>query len=136
VSQAPDRQKFDELLKLLVEQKIISAPQVDIARADAEVTGMPLDEVLIARRWVTEEKLYTLAPWLRQPLGTTASQTPSPDNNSASATPAVRTDLQEKPTKAEAAVQPPEDGKTSSTDFDENLRKYRELMSEILGEAN
>ncbi len=136
MSQAPEKQKFDELLKLLVEQKIISAPQVDIALADAEVTGMPLDEVLLARRWVTEEKLYTLAPWLRQPLGASAGQTPSNENKSASATPAMHTDLQEKPTKAEATVQPPEDGKTSTSDFDENLRKYRELMSEILGEAN
>jgi hypothetical protein len=134
VSQAPDKQKFEELLKLLVEQKIISAPQADIARADVGVTGMSLDEVLVARRWVTEEKLYTLAPWLKQqPVVTPDAQTPAPENTTASTPAAVRTDAQEEATKTHTTSQSAE---TSAGDFDENLRKYRELMSEILGEAN
>jgi hypothetical protein len=109
----PDhKQQYDELLKNLIEQKMISAPQADIARSDAAVTGMALDEVLIARRWVTEEALHTLAPWLKQ-IGV----------------------VQPAPQSQEAFDIDPSQSQ-SSDDFDENLEKYRSLMENILGEAN
>jgi hypothetical protein len=108
------KQQYDELLKTLVEQKLLSSPQAEIAKADAEVTGMAVDEVLIARRWLTEETLHKLAPWLKQ-LSPPGQQTQSPDSGQAEPKPAEL---------------------KSSDDFDENLQKYRALMDGILGEAN
>lgn len=92
----------DDLLNMLVERKIISAGQADVARADMQVSGMPIDEVLIARRWVTEDTLSQVAPWLK-----------------------------EKPAPKEAAAPAAGEGNNS---YQENLKKYRDLMHEILGE--
>jgi hypothetical protein len=108
------KQQYDQLLKTLVEQKLLSSPQADIAKADSEVTGMAIDEVLIARRWLTEETLHKMAPWLKQ-LSSPGQQTPSADSSQAEIKPAEL---------------------KSSDDFDENLQKYRALMDGILGEAN
>ena len=110
---SPEReQKIAELVKKLLDQKLISAPQADIAKADAEVTGMTVDEVLIARRWVQEETLFRLAPWLRG------------------------ADQQQESTAETAAVENRASDWQSSDDFDDNLQKYRDLMEAILGEAD
>lgn len=93
-----------DLLKLLVEQKIISAAQADVALADEQVSGMPIDEVLIARRWVSEDTLSKVAPWLKEPR-----QKPAP-----------------KPAEAHQ--------NKDSGNYQNNLKKYRQLMNEILGE--
>jgi hypothetical protein len=119
-NQTPEQEKFAELLKTLIERKLISAPQAEIALADAEVTGMTIDEVLVARRWVSEETLAQLAPWLK---GKDAPAAPAP---------ASAPNRQMEETKTQA----PNADMHSSDDFEENLRKYRELMDNILGEAN
>ena len=100
-----------ELIKKLLDQKLISAPQAEIAKADAEITGMTVDEVLIARRWVQEEALFRLAPWLR------ASDRPES-------------------TSETHAVENRASDWQSSDDFDDNLQKYRDLMEAILGDAD
>jgi len=56
---------------------------------------MPLDEVLIARRWVNRETLLKHAPWLNE-------ETKEADGDA----------------------------------YKANLQKYRQLMSEILGEKS
>lgn len=55
-----------DLLQLLVEKRLISAAQAQLALADQEVSGMTLSEVLLARSWVDESTLYSLAPWLKK----------------------------------------------------------------------
>lgn len=55
------------LLQILLEQKVLSSAQAQLLLADQEVTGMTLDEVLIARGWVTVEQLDEIAPWRKQP---------------------------------------------------------------------
>ncbi|MBD1865115.1 MULTISPECIES: hypothetical protein [Trichocoleus] len=45
------------LTERLIEAGLISASQRDIALRDQQITGMQLSEVLIARGWITEEKL-------------------------------------------------------------------------------
>ncbi len=90
--------------------------------------------MLLARRWVTEEKLYTAAPWLRQqPIDTSSAPIPAPEIKT---TAAAQTAAADEAAKAQTASQPTDDGKSGTGEFDENLRKYRELISEILGEAN
>ncbi|MBD2095946.1 hypothetical protein H6F90_12385 [Trichocoleus sp. FACHB-591] len=45
------------LMKRLVEAELITASQRDTALRDQQITGMQLSEVLVARGWITEEKL-------------------------------------------------------------------------------
>lgn len=56
------------LLAILLEQKLISPAQAQLLLADQEVTGMTVDEVVLARGWITEEKLDEIAPWRKEPV--------------------------------------------------------------------
>lgn len=56
-----------DLARVLIDQNIISAAQMQLALADKEVTGMTLEEILLARGWITEKTLDSVAPWLRKP---------------------------------------------------------------------
>jgi hypothetical protein len=86
---------------------------------------------LIARRWVTEETLYSLAPWLSQ------VSVPPPDPATVPSKSAAP-DKQAKTAKSQPAADPAPSNEThkSSENFEDNLRTYRELMEEILGDAN
>jgi hypothetical protein len=97
-----------DLLEVLLEQKVISAAQATVARADMEMSGLAAQDVLIARRWVDEDRLISIAPWLKGLL--TA------------------------PAKIESPQQ--EQKHTNSSPYQENLKKYRRLMATILGEGS
>ncbi len=87
-----------DLLNVLVQNKIISASQAQLVRTDIEVTGMLTEDILLARRWVKPETLFQLAPWL----------------------------------KLEKTSHSPRDG--DPREYKENLKRYRQLTNEILGE--
>ncbi len=96
-SEQGDRAR-EELLRVLLENKVISEAQAHLVKQDEEATGMTCEEILLARRWVTEKKLIELAPWLKQ------------EHNSG-------------------------DGVKFSS-YEENLKRYRKLLAEILGESS
>jgi hypothetical protein len=121
------KEKYVQLIERLLQQKLISPPQVEIANADVEVTGMSLDEVLLARRWVTEETLHQVAPWLKQ--------VPIPRSQPIESLPPTKLDGKQSNNLVTASGEFPLHT-NGSDDFDENLRKYRVLMEKILGEAN
>jgi len=54
------------LAQLLIENKLISEAQADLAVGDQEITGMSFDEVLLLRGWIDKPTLYKLAPWLNE----------------------------------------------------------------------
>ncbi len=57
-----------DLVEILIGKQVISSAQAQLARADQEVTGMTMDEVLLARGWVSQSQLEEFAPWLaKQP---------------------------------------------------------------------
>ncbi len=56
---APLQQDF---LQLLVDKEIISAAQAAVARGDMERTALSPQEVLLIRKWVSEEVLSALTP--------------------------------------------------------------------------
>lgn len=93
-SSPTDKQR--DLLKILLDNKLISSGQAEVAQLDENATGMTIEEILLLRGWVTEEQLSRLAPWLKT----------GDDPETAG-------------------------GKT----YQENLRAYRQLMTEILGET-
>ena len=66
-----------DLIKVLLAEGVISQAQADLAARDAENMSMGLDDVLLARRWVTEETLQRLAPWLFGGAGSGVSGTGS-----------------------------------------------------------
>ena len=55
------------LAQLLIDNKLISEAQADLAVADQEITGLSFDEVLLLRGWVDKETLFRVAPWLNAP---------------------------------------------------------------------
>ena len=98
-----DREKAEgrDLLAILVKSQVISQAQADLVANDHQLTAMPYEDILLARHWVDEKTLYTLAPWLNDVSRDDANDT------------------------AHAGVT-----------YDENLRKYRIIMAEILGESS
>ncbi len=88
----------EELLRVLLENKVISEAHAHLVKQDEQLTGMTCEEILLARRWVTEEILCQLAPWLKQ------------DRKS-------------------------DDGVEGGS-YEENLKRYRKLLAEILGESS
>ena len=98
---APEQNNLDardqELLSKLVDSKVISQAQANLVISDHEATGMNVEDILLARRWVTEEALNDLAPWLKE----TEAARPAPTQS-----------------------------------YEENLRKYRLLLAELLGELS
>jgi hypothetical protein len=55
------------LAQLLIDSKLISEAQADLAVADQDITGLSFDEVLLLRGWVDKETLFRVAPWLNAP---------------------------------------------------------------------
>ena len=104
---AAEQSNFDardqELLRVLLDNKVISKGQFDLVHNDHAVTGMNVVDILLARRWVSEETLNSYAPWLLE-------KTPSEDKSARDV------------------------GAAGS--YEENLKKYRQLLAEILGESS
>lgn len=89
-----------DLLHLLVEKKVISVAQASLVRNDHEATGMTFEEILVARSWVSADKLQEFAPQAAQNVREIESSERKP------------------PT------------------YQENLKRYRQIMAEILGESS
>ncbi len=66
-----DKSSRPGLAQLLIENKLISEAQADLAVSDQEITGLSFDEVLLLRGWVDKETLFKLAPWLNTPQNPT-----------------------------------------------------------------
>ena len=92
-----------ELLRALLENKVISKAQADLVVTDHEATGMNIEDILLARRWVSEEILGRHAPWILN-----ASESGSHASHDVG----------------------------SAASYEENLKKYRLLLAEILGESS
>jgi hypothetical protein len=92
------------LEKILIDNKIISRAQADVALADQEMTGMSFEEVVLIRGWVDKATLYKLAPWLSAANESNQSQNKVVES--------------EKP---------------ANSNYQENLATYRQLMEKILG---
>ncbi len=62
------------LAQLLIENRVISEAQADLAVADQEITGLSFDEVLLLRGWVDKDTLFKVAPWLDAAPSSPASE--------------------------------------------------------------
>lgn len=151
---AAAQDRTNEVLRILVDNKILSSAQADLARADMEIMGMSIDEVLLARRWVTEDKLNQLVPWLSEtrsapvehpqmgaenasgepkdsrPDSAKTASSAGKDTTNTSATQTNTAGESQRGTPANTVAG------TDDATFEDNLDKYRELMDRILGDAN
>ena len=67
MSSGQDQQEpAEDLEAVLLKNSALSPAQLDLAKRDCDAFGMSLEEVLLARRWIDEESLYNLAPWLKK----------------------------------------------------------------------
>ncbi len=97
-----------KLIQVLIDEKLISAAQAELAKSDGEVSGMTLAEVLLARRWVNEQTLDRVAPWLKESHAAPTMVTTAGDTDQNSFGDSV---------------------------YQQNLKRYRQLMHKILDEA-
>lgn len=95
------------LIQALINEKLISSAQAELAKSDGQVSGMTIAEVLLARGWVNQQTLDRVAPWLKAD--------PAP--------PVVAPSTSER-----------ESNNTGDTDYQHNLKRYRQLMHKILDE--
>jgi cell division septation protein DedD len=130
-------ERANRLAEVLVERGLVSEAQVELAMADREINDLPLEEVLLARGWIREDVLYDAAPWTRP--NTKPAAKPGP----AAAKPAPVNKPAEKPAQAQTTPvkKPPSPapgggGQSESpltSNYDENLQSYRELLKKITG---
>ena len=66
MTDASNNSNPQDLLTILVEHNLISPAQAQLVQTDTEVTGMLTEDVLLARRWITPEALFEVAPWLKK----------------------------------------------------------------------
>lgn len=54
-----------DLLNLLVSQNVLTSEQCEVVKADCIATGIAVEDILLARRWIQPENLHSIAPWLK-----------------------------------------------------------------------
>ena len=96
-----------KLIQVLLAEKLISSAQADLATSDGEISGMTIAEVLLARRWVNEDTLNRVAPWLKS---ATQDETKAPSMVPDGA----------------------ENNGDSDATYQQNYKKYRQIMDRIL----
>lgn len=69
MTESTQRPSRPGLAQLLIDSKLISEAQADLAMGDQEITGLSFDEVLLLRGWVNKDTLFKIAPWLNTPQG-------------------------------------------------------------------
>lgn len=60
-----DSEQEPNLADVLLDKELISLAQLELAIADQAINDIPLEEILLVRGWITEHKLYEVAPWLK-----------------------------------------------------------------------
>lgn len=116
-SSADTGESEKNLLAVLVAAQVISEAQAELARFDSNERGMTLEEVLLARRWVSEDTLKDHAPWLY---------------NKSSAELNERVTGQLGTTLRNSTQVRVNDTHGSSDDYGVNLTRYRSIMRDIL----
>lgn len=157
----PDQSEKKDLAELLLEHKLLHKAQLELAMADQEINDIPLEEILLFRGWITQEKLDEIAPWLKggnsgakksgntgqlakpqaKPADTAAggAKTGSSQNSQNTATATQNRAVEEKNSA------PPATGGNSvasaqvkesplSSDSEQNLKNYKELLKKILSD--
>lgn len=116
-SSAKQGESDKDLLAILMAAQIISEAQAELARFDSNERSMTLEDVLLARRWVSEDVLKEHAPWLFKKSSAELNERITGQLGSL-----PRNSTQTKVT----------DFQGSSDDYGVNLARYRSIMRDIL----
>lgn len=66
MTDSPDQPEAPKTLaEILLDKNLLSLAQIELAIADQDINDIPLEEILLVRGWITQEKLYEIAPWLK-----------------------------------------------------------------------
>lgn len=95
----------EELLALLLERKILSNAQVEVAKIDSASSGLGYADVLLARKWITEQILSEFYP------------------------------VSDHAKSQHQTLQLTKDGEKCEATYQQNLQKYRQLMTKIMSET-
>jgi hypothetical protein len=100
-----------DLLNLLIEKRVITPAQAELARSQTVATGISAGDFLVKNGWVPEATLRHLAPWIFKEQSAEKRRQDTVDNN-------------------ESLL----DGRAGSCDdYDKNLARYRAILKDILG---
>lgn len=100
-----------DLLNLLIEKRVITPAQAELARSQSAATGVSPREFLVKNGWVNESTLKELAPWIyKEPTADKQRQDTVETNESLLA-----------------------NTSGSSDDYEKNLARYRAILKDILG---
>ncbi|MBY0358755.1 MAG: hypothetical protein K2W82_12195 [Candidatus Obscuribacterales bacterium] len=134
-SDEPSQNPSTRLAETILELELLSAAQVELALADHEINDLPLEEVLVARGWLSKQQIHSIAPWLKPDFKPDAPPPPEPPN------PALVT-TQDKiakvktpehplaklhPEKPKQASAPEESSKANQGKTADNLAAYKEI---------
>lgn len=122
------------LAELILDLKILSEAQIELALADQETTDLPLEEVLVARGWLTKEELYGIAPWLKRADKSTPASATTLRPQKIVPQQSTKTRIpQEAASKSSKQLDPP--AKASPNNYAKNLAAYKELIKKTLGKG-
>jgi hypothetical protein len=100
-----------DLINLLIEKRVITPAQAELARSQCAVAGVTAGEFLLKNGWVSEATLRQLAPWIfREQGGEKQRQDTVETNESLLA-----------------------NTTGSCDDYEKNLARYRAILKDILG---
>jgi hypothetical protein len=116
-----------DLLTVLLERNILSRAQVEVARIDIAATGLSPVDVLLARKWISEQALSEF----ESDEKTAGAKNP----HSSSSDPSTLSSSVDKEGKV-FGVQVSNSSSSSEQIYLDNLRKYRQLIAKIMGEVD
>ncbi|HEY9760092.1 MAG TPA: hypothetical protein V6C97_33355 [Oculatellaceae cyanobacterium] len=141
----------DAILNSLLEKKMLSSAQVEVAKIDISATGLTAIDVLLTRKWISDEQATELQNTFGSRAATQNASTvtqgrPSeksnlPDGSRTNAAPRGKPSSSDETHSAEdsrpyaRAKASAEDTSTSEQTYLENLKVYRKLMADIMGES-
>jgi hypothetical protein len=137
----------ENLLEMLLEKNVLSRAQVEVAKIDIAATGLNPIDVLLARKWITEQTLSEFVGAKSTPASASESAQNSRDattpvssnsNISNASKNAGNSSNPTSSTNSGSSGSSSGSGNSGSPEkiYQENLKKYRQLMAQIMGEAD
>lgn len=139
----------DAILNSLLEKKVLSSAQLEVAKIDISATGLTAVDVLLTRKWISDEQATELQNTFGSGAATQNASTAQgraeksnpPDGSHTNAAPHGKPSSSDEAHSTEnsgpyaRAKVSAEGTSTSEQTYLENLKVYRKLMADIMGES-
>jgi len=124
-----------DLLNLLVEKRVISPAQAELARSQSVATGLSPRDFLLKNGWVSDVVLRDLAPWAYREATNHERKERAESGEKSEKSDKARSDKQKHDT-VETNESLLANTSGSSDDYENNLARYRAILKDIIGPDN